>query len=285
MIGLVRTLRWVVLLTAAALASTPTGAAQGVLYSGSLQAATGDYLFTERTNSVYFNNGLTFASDRLRVSLSLPVIVQSTPWVTASAAGTVGLPTGGPHSGSVGTSRGQGRTDRDPIQLADTASVATVGAGDPSLFVSARVVRETTTWPTVRLIGSIKAPLADASAGFSTGGWDTSLGLSLSKAVGMWFIAADLAAWRFGDLDDLELQDALGYSASLGRAFEGGRFGLMATVSGFTEVIDGVAPPVQVGLGANVRISTRFALSANAALGLTEASPDLAGGLGWHLTL
>ncbi len=80
-----RALRWAVVLTVVVLVDTPTSTAQRGMYTRSIQAATGDYLFTEQTSSVYFNNSVALTSGRLRVSVGVPIIAQSTPWVTCSS--------------------------------------------------------------------------------------------------------------------------------------------------------------------------------------------------------
>ena len=262
--------------------------AQAVAYTGSAQAATGDYLFTERTGSLYVSNGFVLTTGRLRVSLSVPVVVQSTPWVTYTAAGPAagGLPTGGSESGQVGTSRGHGHgSTGTPIALPDTSLGTSAGLGDPSLLASVEVIRERGLRPSIRLIGSVKVPLTDPDSGFGTGAWDAGAGFGIAKSLSNWLVFVDLTAWTFGDLPDLELQDALAYSVALGHALGGGRYGVLASVSGFTEVIDGVEPPVQAGLGLSARVTGRVSLTANVSVGLTESAPDLTGGLGWRIAL
>ena len=63
-------------LAAAAGLSVPA-AGGSLTYSGALQAATGNYLYSERTNSVYLYNGIAFAATRWRVSATVPLIAQS----------------------------------------------------------------------------------------------------------------------------------------------------------------------------------------------------------------
>lgn len=87
------------------LATTWPTAGQEVSYSGSLQFATGKYLFTERTNSAYLLNGLSVRVGRLELGATLPLVYQSTPWVSYTTGG--GMPTGGPQGGAVGDSLGQ----------------------------------------------------------------------------------------------------------------------------------------------------------------------------------
>jgi len=168
---------WAAAVAVCAAAAWPTHE-QTVNYSGSLQCATGSYLFAERTHSVYLFNGLDLSHGRLQAAVSLPVIYQSSPWVLYTVVGSV--PSGGPQQGAVG-GRGSGngsgdgggpgsgrRRGGDPIVLPDTATYADIGVGDPSLRADLTLLRDTT-GPIMRLAGSAKAPVADVDRGFGTG--------------------------------------------------------------------------------------------------------------------
>jgi len=285
---------WAAAVAVCAAAAWPTHG-QTVNYSGSLQYATGSYLFAERTHSVYLFNGLDLSHGRLQAAVSLPVIYQSSPWVSYTVVGSV--PSGGPQQGAVG-GRGSGsgsgdgggpgsgrRRGGDPIVLPDTATYADIGVGDPSLRADLTLLRGTT-GPTMRLAGSAKAPVADVDRGFGTGAWDAGLGLSLAQRLGRWFLFGEALHWWLGDMDDLTLQNTVSYSASLGRVFQNGRLGVLASFSGYTEIIDAAAPPLQTVLGLNYQFGGgAYSLSATASAGLSESVPDVSVSLGWRVTL
>lgn len=254
-------------------------AAQEVSYVGSVQAATGDYFFTERTNSVYFVNGLSVTAPRYTVSLSVPVIVQDAPWVSYGVAGA--LPSGGPQQAAVGGQHGGGGPGRrHDVVVVDTSSHREVGLGDPMLRAGLTLVPTRRGRPSLRLSAGLKPPLADVDRGFGTGAWDVGAGVSASAVVGRRLLFVDLMAWSLGDMEDLELRDALYYSVGIGQPLRGGRAGILATFAGATRIIDGTDPPLSAGLGLSYD-----ALSAGVTVGLTDSSPDVAVTLGWRVPL
>lgn len=263
----------------ALLAVAPAASAQ-VAYHGSIQYATGTYFFTERTNSVYLFSGLSASFRPATFGASVPLILQDTPWISYGGGGLVA--SGGAEHDSVG-GRMSGRRGR--LALPDTASFAELAVGDPVGRLDVKLWDERGALPAVRAVAVAKAPLADVDRGFGTGEWDYGGGLSLAKAAGRIFLFADATYWVWGDMPGLELKDAVAYGFSVGVPLGGLRWGLFGSVSGSTAVVEGVDPPVQVGLGLTRALESGRSLSANAAVGLTESSPDVTLSLGWMLPL
>jgi hypothetical protein len=260
-----------------ALAAVPA-AAGTFSYTGSLQMARGTYIFTQPTSGYFFFNGLTFSSKTFTLAATIPLIYQTTPYVSYTGVGV--LPSGGTESSSVNQRQG-----REPVLVPEVVEYKQYGVGDPVIMAGLTLVKEGRAMPAVQLSGQIKAPLADVSQGFGTGEWDYSAGVGLSKKIGNVFLFADVSYWILGDLPELELQNAWAYAFSFGHAFSGGKYAFMASYSGITEVIAGVAPPSSLGLGFSVRVGTGSSLMLNAAFGLSEASPDLSLSLGWSIGL
>ncbi|MBN2266612.1 MAG: transporter, partial [Candidatus Aminicenantes bacterium] len=250
-----------------ALAASP--AEGGTLsYTGSLQMARGTYIFTQPTSGYFFFNGLRFSSSSFSLAATIPVIYQNTPYVSYTGLGV--LPSGGTESSSVNQRQG-----REPVLVPEIVEYNQYGIGDPVITAGLTLVKEGRSLPAVQISGTIKAPLASVERGFGTGEWDYSAGLGLSKRLGQVFLFADVSYWILGDLPELELKNASSYAFSFGHAFSGGKLALMASYSGITEVIAGVAPPSSLGLGFSVRAGAASSLMLNAAVGLSEASPDL----------
>ena len=260
-----------------ALAARP--AAGGTLsYTGSLQMARGTYIFTQPTSGYFLFNGLTYSSGAFTLAATLPVIYQSTPYVSYTGIGV--LPSGGSESSSVNQRQG-----REPVLVPEVVEFNQYGIGDPVLTAGLTLVKEGRSMPAVHLSGTVKAPLANVDRGFGTGEWDYSAGIGMSKRFGQTFLFADVNYWILGDLPELELKNAWSYALSLGHALAGGKFALMASYSGITEVIAGVAPPSSLGLGLSIKAGRASSVMLNAAFGLSEASPDLSLSLGWSIGL
>lgn len=265
------------------LGGPPSGQAQQLGYSGGLQLASGDYGFQSSTGSLALFNGLDLSAGRFRAWLQVPFIIQSSPWV--SFAGTGMVPSGGPYNGTVGGHMsGGGMMSGGTMTMPDSGEYAHASLGDPLAGASVEAVRESAARPSVRVMLALKAPLANPTRGFGTGAWDGSAGLSLTKSFGRIVVLASAAYWVLGDLPGLTLQDAVAYSAAVGRAFGStGKVSALATFSGSTGIIPGRAGPRQVGAGVSYRVSQKRTIGALANIGLSPTAPDLSLLLTWQI--
>jgi hypothetical protein len=262
------------------LAAATAVQSQTVSYTGALQFSSGSYIFAQRTNSLYFSNGISVSAGRLDLSASLPLISQSTPWISYGGAGMI--PSGGPQHMEVG----RGMFGRRKVFLQDTTDYAAVGLGDPILHAGLELVKESGAIPSILLGLDVKIPVADVDHGFGTGEWDYGAGLSLTKTLeeGSFFVVS-MSYWVLGDMPGLRLKDALAYRIALVRPLPGGRMSWIASFSGYSEILADVEPPAHVTLGINYRLNPRTSLNGSAAMGVTETSADFSLSLGWQVGL
>jgi len=268
-------------------ASLKTASAQVIRYNGSFQYATGSYYFTERTGSFYFSNGISISGDKSSISLSIPFIAQNTPWV--SNVGTGILPTGGPKNSMVGdsSSGGKRRGNRNiDLSTSDTLSYTETNFGDPSLSASIEVLSTKDQKTTISANGGIKLPLANPQKGFGTGEWDWGGGLSWSQHISSkTMLLTSGMFWKLGDMDDLDFNNIITYSAALGQSFSNGKWMAIISFSGTTQIIDNIDPPLTLGSGVNMQASDKVSLNSNLSIGLTESASDVSIGVGWSLKL
>lgn len=265
---------WVIFL---AQAVAPPVWGSTVAYSGSIQYARGNYIFDQTTGSMFMFNGLSFSSEGLNLSASIPVIFQSTPYVSYSGVGII--PSGGSEHTQVSGRKGKNQE----VILPEPVDYEQFGIGDPTVSLGLRLLKESKLFPTVQLVVQAKLPLASIEKGFGTGEWDYSGGLSLSKALGKTFLFVDMYYWMLGDLPDLELKDTVSYSIAIGQPLSGGKYALLVSYSGSTNIISEVAPPSFLGFGFSYRIDAKKSLMLNASLGLTESVPDFSVSIGWNI--
>ena len=256
-----------------------------VVYSGSVQVASGHYIFTDRTTSVYIVNGVSFTPGRFVLSASLPVIVQSTPWVTFAP---VPIPSGGGGSGQVGSQirDHMGRGSRSGSgALVVTLPVESVsrqaGLGDPVLRGGISLVSTEAT--SLRVHAVVKPPIATYDDGLGTGEWDGGAGVSLDRALGADRVFGTVEYWRLGDLPELVLNDAAMYQAGYEHVLGSGRWSVLALAQGWTTILDGTDPPVDAGFGVERRLSGSRGVSLTVSFGLTETAPDFTLSFGWRL--
>jgi len=272
----------VLALLAGGMGTARPASAQRVTVSTSGQYASGDYIFTEQTDLFAWTTGIGVSRGRLYAGASIPLIVQSTPWVSYTGGGFT--PSGGPQHATVGGGRrGPQRGRRAPVALPDTGSYRRTGLGDPQLRLAVDVLRPDPSGISVQVTGALKPPLADADAGFSTGAWDGGLGVVASRSFRGWLVIAEGTYWWLGDLEALRLRDGLTYSLAVGQMLAGGRWGLLASIAGSTRVIDDVDPPVSVNGGLSF-LPGPWGVSATVSAGLSEGAADWSVGLGTHVT-
>lgn len=300
------------------IAFTSPAAAQ-VTYSGALRTATGTYLFTEKTTSLYIVSAVDAEKGPLRISASVPVIHQSTPWITYAP---LIVPSGGGQSANVadqirrGAGGGAGSTDgtagagagsgpgapRSASMFGSAATAATVpsgfvvtlpsetgtsqtGFGDVILRASSRLTAPRAT-TMVRVNGAYKPGLASVERGFGTGAADYGAGVTAMHVRGVNQLSVSAEFWSLGDMPELPLNSALSYRFGYDRYVVSSRWWVSGAVAGWTRVLDGVAPPADVSAGIGRYFSgTGRSVGVTVAFGLTDTSPDFTVALDWRLRL
>jgi len=292
-----------------ALAPASHAAAQ-VTYTGSLRTATGTYLFTERTTSVYFLSAVDGEKGPFRVSGSVPLIYQSTPWLSY---GTVPIPSGGRQSGSVadqirqsraggsgttgsGTGSGSGAGSGPAGLMAQTAPasstvvilpietvVGRTGVGDPTFRAGYRLTSPYSN-TAVRLHGAYKPGLASVEQGFGTGASDYGAGATLAHLIGRHQLSGSFEAWSLGDMPDMTLNTTLSYRVAYDAYLSSNLWSVSGAFAGWTAVQDGVDPPRDISVGvARYFGASRRSLGATASFGLSDSSPDVVVSLDWRV--
>lgn len=264
---------------ALALAAGLPARAGSLSYTGSVQYSAGRYFFDQTTTGVYFFNGFSLLSGRFSLAANIPLIYQSTPYVSYTGVGVL------PSGGSEGSTYVRGRRGGEVITLPVVTEYTSFGLGDPMVSAGLELVKENGVVPSLRVNGQVKIPVASLDSGFGTGEWDWSWGLSLAKRFGTAFMFVNLDRWVLGDLPDLELENVWAYSLSAGRTFAGGRSAVLLSYFGSSRVLAEVKPASAVGLGLSFRSGAKGMITISAALGLSEASPDVSFSLGWSVGL
>lgn len=293
-------LAWGVVILATPLASVSVPA-QEISLSSSFGYASGSYIFAEQYRSMSLLTSLSVRAGSLQWSASIPVLAQNGTSVSLIAG--VPIPTGGPDAGAV-QRRQQGETI--PVRpgrngrgsfgpgisaslalaaasLADSAVAAPgdyeVNLGDPMLGGSLAVFEGIGVLRAVEVEGWAKVPVASVSSGVGTGEWDYGLGGSIALRAGEVMMFAGATWWIIGDMADLILNDALFYSASIGRSL-GVEWSALASVSAASRIIESVDPPVSVTLSLSRRLSSGMIFHVGAGAGLTESAPSFTTNIG-----
>lgn len=265
-----------------------TSSAQSLAYIGGLQYATGDFIFTQRTWSTYFSNGLSWSAGRVRASASIPLVMQPAGWLQYNGAGMM-VPTGG-IAGTAGSATSSSSAMGNSMHggtmtPASNMPFSQVGIGDPIGRIDVALSQGDTERPLVSFVGAVKAPLADVGRGFGTGQWDVGAGLSGAVRLGGTSVLADALYWKIGNPAGASLRNAVAYALSIGRALPGGSWSVLGTVSGASSLWVGLEAPMQAGMGVGYLLESGSSVFVTGAAGLTRTAPALSTGLGWRVPL
>jgi hypothetical protein len=233
---------------------------QRATYTGSVQFASGNYIFSERTNSLYFFNGFSVYTGPLQISANIPVIIQNTPGVSYSDTS-------------------------ERLLLPDTTHSQQVGMGDLVLRLDLQLLEEKKVLPSMSFIGSFKVPIADVDQGLGTGEADYGAGISLNKVFSRNLVLAEMIYWVLGDPPELELKNLVDYIVAIGRPIANNKLSIFVSFSGSSEIVNDVEPPSQVGVGLGYQFSSRSNLNGSISIGVTDSAPDFSVSFGWGIGL
>jgi hypothetical protein len=283
-------------LVLALVAFTAHDVAAQIVYAGSLRMATGTYLFTERTTGVVLLSAVEFGTGPVRASVSVPVISQSTTWISYLA---VPVPSGGNQSAGVGEQirRGAAAAGKGPgtvsagtsgpsatlVSLPVEAAAGRTGVGDVIVRASYRATPDDAS-TAVRVHGAFKPALASVEDGFGTGASDSGVGVTVAHLAGRHQIAVATEFWHLGDMPGLPLNNTLAYRVGYDGFSGSSHWSASGAFSGWTTILDGVDPPMDISVGVTRHFSTtKRSVGATAAFGLTSSSPDVTVSLEWRL--
>jgi hypothetical protein len=289
------------------LAAVHTGAAtaapaQDLAYSGSVQFASGSYIFTEPTRTLSLYNGIMWSAGRVRLTGSIPVILHSSGALTL--VGGAYVPTGGTGHGAVGErshgqkvpmgsggprrSGGSGFLSYETADASDSTVQAPgsyeVSIGDPLVSAGLELFRGVGLVRSLELTASAKPPINDLESGVGTGEWDVGAGGATVLGIGRVLAFVDVNYWRYGDLPELELHDGVSWAGGLAVPVTRA---LSATVfaAGTNRIIATADRALSVSVGLSYRASGASSGSVAAGGGLSETAADVVASLGWRRVL
>jgi outer membrane putative beta-barrel porin/alpha-amylase len=238
---------------------------QWLLFSSSVNYTVGDYGTDKDTTIVYvpFTLGVS-PIDRLWLSLTVPFIYQDTQNVVLTGGGVAS------------------RREQKGKLAKPSGSTTEEGLGDVLAKASFVVLREGTIAPEIEPYVKIKFPTADRDRGLGTGEFDETFGVDVSKnLVGDLHGYLTLAYTFIGDPPGSDLRDSFGWSL-------GAAYGIIPAVSvfafldGATSVAPGQDDPLELRMGAELRLTRVLKLTGSVTRGLSDGSPDwgVSAGLG-----
>ncbi len=230
--------------------------------SSSVNYSVGDYGTGKDTTLIYapFTLGVK-PIDRFSLSLTIPYLYQTGQTVVVTGGGVA--------------------VRKDKQRQLGTATQSRVtstedGLGDLLLKGQYVLVEEAegSVVPEISPYLKIKFPTADQSKGLGTGEFDETIGVDLSKALFPRFVGYLTLAYTFvGSPPGTKFDDSFGWS--VGAAYQVARpFSVFAFLDGSTAISPGQADPLEVRVGADVRLTQALKLFGSVSRGLSDGSAD-----------
>jgi hypothetical protein len=157
------------------------------------------------------------------------------------------------------------------------------GLGDVLLKVSFIVLEEQPLLPEIEPYVKIKFPTADSDRGLGTGEFDETIGVDLSKnLVGGLYGYLSLAYTFIGDPPGSDLHDSFAWSIGAGYSVIP-PFSVFAFLDGATAIASGQSDPLELRVGAELKLTGVLKLTGAVTRGLSNGSADWGGSAGLAL--
>jgi Putative MetA-pathway of phenol degradation len=237
-----------------------------VSLSSSVNYSIGDYGTGSDTTIVYvpFTLGVS-PIDRLRLDLTVPFLYLSNQNVVLTGGGVAS------------------RQKQKGKLTKPASSSAEEGLGDVLGKVSFVVLKEDVLLPEIQPYVKVKFPTADRDRGLGTGEFDETIGVDFSKnLIGDLYGYLTVAYTFIGDPPGSNLHDSFGWSV-------GAAYGIVPAVSifafldGATSIAPGQDDPLELRVGAELRITRVLKLTGSVVRGFSNGSPDWGVGAGLSL--
>ncbi|MBC8186170.1 hypothetical protein H8E88_34235 [candidate division KSB1 bacterium] len=238
--------------------------------SGLLKWNSGNYIYSNVTNTAYFNTSFQYKTDRYSLSINVPMISQNTDMITHMSGGII--PTADGH---------ENEFDNDEHDH-DMFSDGHMGEhmmnwkfSDLFLNVGWTMLKEADNIPALSFIAFIKFPTASTKQNLGTGEMDYGIGISTRKNLDFVYGFLDINYYILGDPIGYDLKNPIGFGLGIGNSFLNEKIGLSVYYYGYTDILQGIEPPRELSLNINYQVNHKYQLNGGLLFGFSKTSPDL----------
>jgi len=218
-----------------------------------------------------------FPTDRLDTSVELPFLYQSSSQVTTSIYQTPTAMTSSQSTARQGGAGGPGGSV-GVVGTDGSGSSAVSGLGDIILRAGYVLSFASDTLPQLRTSLFVKTPTASVSDGLGTGEFDIGGGLDLSKWFGDMYLAGEAIYCYQGKVAGFGLNNYLSYSGTVGYNVTHSILPMLVA-KGATAPSDYSDNLLEIRGRLLLTLSTATALDLFVSRGISQSSPDYAGGI------
>jgi hypothetical protein len=229
----------------------------------------------------YLYGGLRYQAQDYYLSLSLPLVYNSSGSFTQLGGMYFPNGNGNDTGGSMHGSGGQGSM----MSGSEEMSSLNAGIGDMYLYGSYTFIKETNTLPAFSTDGFVKFPTASPSLNIGTGKFDFNLAVSARKFIGSFSFYVQTGYLFLGNSSEANIENPVTFSAGIGNNFGGGNHLLLIEYDSYSTIVTGFASPKQLSLGYTYLISTKLGYTMIGSVGLNNSTSDCTISAGFNFNI
>ncbi len=247
----------------------------------SLAAVGGNLSDSSYSMAYYLYGGLRYQSQDYYLSLSLPLVFNSSGSFTQLGGMYIPNGNGNETGGGMHGSGGQGSM----MNGNEGMSSLNAGIGDMYVYGSYILVRETNSFPGFSVDGFVKFPTASPSLNIGTGNFDFNLAVSARKFIGTFLFFVQGGYLFLGNSGESNIENPITFSAGIGNNFGSGKHLFLLEYDSYSTIVTGYSSPKQLSLGYTYFINPELSFTTIGSAGLNNSTSDYIISAGFNFTL
>lgn len=247
----------------------------------SLAAVGGNMSDSSHNIAYYLYGGLRYQAWDYYLSLSLPLVFNSSGSFTQLGGMYIPNGNGNNTGGGIHGSGGQGSM----MNGNEGMSSLNVGIGDMYLYGSYTLIKETYSLPAFSTDGFVKFPTASPSLNIGTGKFDFNLAVSVRKFIGTFLFFVQGGYLFLGNSSESNIENPITFSASIGNNFGSGKHLFLLEYDSYSTIVTGFASPKQLSLGYTYFIDPGLSFTTIGSAGLNSSTSDYIISAGFNFNL
>lgn len=236
----------------------------------SLTAVGGNLSDGSHNSSYYLYGGLRYQAQDYYLSLSLPLVFNSSGSFTQ--LGGMYFPNG--NGNDIGGGMHSSGSQGSMMNGNQGMSALNAGIGDMYIYGSYNILKETNSFPGFSSDGFIKFPTASSSFNIGTGKFDFNLAVSARKFIGTFLFYVQTGYLFLGNSSEANIENPITFSAGIGKSFLSGKHLFLLAYDSYSTIVTGFASPKQLSLGYTYLINPKLSYTMIGSVGLNNSTSD-----------
>jgi len=247
----------------------------------SLAAVGGNFSDSSHNMAYYLYGGLRYQAQDYYLSLSLPLVFNSSGSFTQLGGMYIPNGNGNDTGGSMHGSGGQGSM----MNGSEGMSSLNAGIGDMYVYGSYTLINETNSLPAFSTDGFVKFPTASSALNIGTGKFDFNLAVSVRKFIGTFLFFVQGGYLFLGNSGESNIENPITFSAGIGNNFGSRKHLFLLEYDSYSTIVTGFASPKQLSLGYTYFINPELSFTTIGSAGLNSSTSDYIISAGFNFNL